>query len=177
MTGVPLGRALAAGTLLALALTVQATAADSAHHKARPDLIEASVTDPPASAAPGDSFTATDVVRNRGRGRAPGSTTRYYLENGPSKLSAGSRPVPALRAGHANKRRALLSVPKQALLGAYSLVVCADAENVVKESSKSNNCRVAATKLVVLKAPPPPPPPGPGLSPAERSPRPRSTRA
>ncbi|HEX6490510.1 MAG TPA: CARDB domain-containing protein [Gaiellaceae bacterium] len=158
----PLGRALAASAVLALALSLQATAARRAHHRARPDLIEASVTDPPASASPGDSFTATDVVRNRGRGKAGASTTRYYLVRGQTRLAAGSRPVPALRAGRANKGQASPSVPRQALLGTYSLVACADADNAVKESIETNNCRTAATKLVVLKAPPPPPPPRPG---------------
>ncbi len=44
-----------------------------------PDLIEASVSDPPAAALPGATFSATDTVRNQGGVSAATSTTRYYL--------------------------------------------------------------------------------------------------
>jgi subtilase family serine protease len=154
-----LGGALAIGTVTALALILQATATGSTHKKGRPDLLETSVTNPPASVAPGESFTETDVVKNRGRGNAHASVTRYYLDSGTTRLVAGSRPVASLKQGQANKGTARLFVPKTAAIGAYSVMACADAGNVVKESNETNNCRDAGAKLLVHEPPPPTPPP------------------
>lgn len=55
-----------------------------------PDLIEASVSDPPAAALPGAAFSATDTVRNQGGVSAATSTTS------PTSLRA-TRPTTAAR--------------------------------------------------------------------------------
>jgi subtilase family serine protease len=158
MPTIGLRGALALGMVTSLVLALQASAAGSTHKKGRPDLLETSVNNPPASVAPGEWFTETDVVKNRGRGNAHDSVTRYYLESGTIKLVAGSRPVASLKQGQANKGTARLFVPKTAAIGAYSVVACADAGNVVRESNETNNCRDAAAKLLVRKQQPPPPP-------------------
>jgi hypothetical protein len=166
MPTIGLTGALAAGTALALAL--QVTAASSTLTKGRPDLRETYVSNPPASVTPGESFTETDIVKNRGRGKARASSTRYYLEHRTIKLVAGSRSVSSLKAGQANRGTAQLVVPNTAAIGAYSVVACADAGTVVKESSARNNCRTAAANLLVVKPEPPPPltpPPAPPLKP------------
>jgi hypothetical protein len=43
-------------------------------------------------------------------------------------------------------------------LGTYSLQACGDGSRAVRESSERNNCRTAATKVVVKKPPLPPQP-------------------
>jgi hypothetical protein len=45
-------------------------------------------------------------------------------------------------------------VPLTLDTGAYSLVACADAPGVVIETSEKNNCRTAATRIVIKKPPP-----------------------
>ena len=46
---------------------------------AGPDLIETSVTDPPATALTGNKFSVTDTVKNKGEVAARASVTRYYF--------------------------------------------------------------------------------------------------
>jgi hypothetical protein len=45
-------------------------------------------------------------------------------------------------------------VPLKLDTGAYSLVACADAPGAVMETSEKNNCRTAATRIVIKKPPP-----------------------
>jgi hypothetical protein len=45
-------------------------------------------------------------------------------------------------------------VPATLQVGTYSLIACADGTHVVREASERNNCRTAATKVVVKKPPP-----------------------
>ena len=45
----------------------------------QPDLVETSVSDPPAAAAPGSAFSVTDSVLNQGGVSVASTTTRYYL--------------------------------------------------------------------------------------------------
>jgi hypothetical protein len=40
-------------------------------------------------------------------------------------------------------------------IGAYSLVACADGPKTVQESNERNNCRTAATAVIVRRPPPP----------------------
>ena len=47
-----------------------------------PDLIETAVSNPPASATTGSSFSVTDTVKNQGNASAAASITRYYLSLG-----------------------------------------------------------------------------------------------
>src|SRR5262249_51833341 len=69
----------------------------------RPDLVETSVSDPPATATPGASFQVSDTTQNSGTVSAGASTTRYYLSpdaaQGNDKLLTGTRPVGTLAAG------------------------------------------------------------------------------
>ena len=69
-----------------------------------PDLLETSLTDPPAAALPGSPFSLTDTVQNQGPSSAASSTTRYLLsldtsKDASDKLLSESRTVPALVSG------------------------------------------------------------------------------
>jgi hypothetical protein len=64
---------------------------------ASPDLVETSVSSPPAAAAPGDKFSVTDTVLNQG-GPAGSFRVRYYLsldtlKSTGDKLLTGTRLV------------------------------------------------------------------------------------
>ena len=71
----------------------------------RPDLIELSVSNPPALGLPGASFSVTDTAKNNGAvTTAKGSSTRYYvsldtIRSSDDKLMGGGRGVPTLAAG------------------------------------------------------------------------------
>ena len=70
----------------------------------RPDLVESTVSAPPATKARGTSFPVTDTVQNVGAVASGPSTTHYYLsldgvKSAGDTLLAGSRAVPCLAAG------------------------------------------------------------------------------
>jgi hypothetical protein len=48
-----------------------------------------------------------------------------------------------------------VKVPSTLELGRYALVACADGSGSVRESNERDNCRTAATTLVIKKPPPP----------------------
>jgi len=121
--------------------TVQVTAAD---------LIEASVSNPPAAVAFGGSFPVTDTVTNQGGVGAGASTTRYYLstdgaKDAGDKLLSGARSVPALGVGASSAGTATVTVPTNTALGVYYLVVCADDMKVVGETNEGNNCTASSS--------------------------------
>jgi hypothetical protein len=117
-----------------------------------PDLVETSLSNPPASAAPGGTFSATDTVKNQGGGSAGGSTTRYYLSldtvkgSGDVRLS-GSRSVPALASGATSSGTVSVGIPSSIAGGSYYLLACADDLGAVSETNESNNCRASSGKV------------------------------
>ena len=124
--------------------------------KPAPDLVEAAVSDPPASVARGGTFLIADTALNQGTAPAGASTTRYYLSTdavkGGDKSLAGSRAVAALAAGAANAATATsVTVPKNTPLGLYYLLACADDKKAVKESNESNNCRASVGRVQVVR--------------------------
>ncbi len=137
--------------LVALALAAGA----SARPQARPDLVEAKLSNPPDTAPAGERFMVTDRVRNRGGAAARRSTSAYYLI-GTKRFSVGFRLVRRLGVGKTNVGSSFVVIPPSAPAGFYRLRVCADARHVVREASESDNCRYAARKLRVTKPKPPP---------------------
>jgi subtilase family serine protease len=122
-----------------------------------PDLIETSVTNPPAAALVGSSFSATDTVSNQGEKDAGPSITRYYLSVDTVKgsgdiLLTGSRSVPSLAPGLTSTAVADVTIPSGTALGAYYLLACADNTKVVAESDETNNC-IASSSTVQVRAP------------------------
>jgi len=112
----------------------------------RPDLMETSVSDPPALVALGGSFSVTDTVVNRGALGARASTTRYYFSTDTTKHGGydmpltGTRPVPALEPGAVSTGTVTVTVPTTTTVGTYYLLACADGQAVVAESNEANNC-------------------------------------
>jgi carboxypeptidase T len=121
-----------------------------------PDLVETSVTDPPATGLPGSAFPVTDTARNQGPVSAASSTTRYYLsldtsKDAADKLLTGTRAVPALASGAASTGTVTVTIPSTTALASYFLLACADDLSKVTESDESNNCRTSATRVQITR--------------------------
>jgi subtilisin family serine protease len=118
-----------------------------------PDLVEASVSDPPPTAARGAFFSVTDTVLNQGTAAAGASTTRYYLSTdavrGGDKTLTGSRAVPGLAANVSSTGTVSVQVPSGTSVGTYFLLVCADDKKAVRELNEVNNCTASATTVQV----------------------------
>jgi hypothetical protein len=118
------------------------------------DLVETTLTNPPATVQQGGSFGVTDTVQNQGAGGAGVSTTRYYFSLDTTKsasdvLLTGSRSVPALAPAATSNGGATVTVPASTPLNTYFLLACADDLGVVSESAEGNNCRASATTVQV----------------------------
>jgi CARDB protein len=118
-----------------------------------PDLTETSVTDPPATALDGSTFSVSDMAQNIGTVTAAASTTRYYLSTTPSKSSAhlltGSRAVPSLAQGASSGGTVTVTVKAGTAGGNYFLLACADGASVVSEMNESNNCKASAAQVTI----------------------------
>jgi hypothetical protein len=121
----------------------------------RPDLVESTVSNPPASTARGGKFPVTDTVTNVGGATTSrGSTTRYSLSLDAVKsvgdtLLTGSRSVLTLAAGASATGTITVTVPQATAPGTYFLLACADHANVVVETNEANNCKASATTVTV----------------------------
>lgn len=128
------------------------------------DLIVTLVGLPPASAAPGDTFSASDTVANQGGSTTTlGTTSRYYLSldavrGGPDILLTGSRAVPILAANATSAGGVSVTIPSSTTPATYYLLACADDPAQVPESDEANNCRAAAATVQVTAPPKPPAP-------------------
>lgn len=119
-----------------------------------PDLVITATSHSPARLSPGSDFTATDTVRNVGNTSSRTSTTRYYLSVDAVKSTDdtqmfGSRAVGELAADGEASGSASITVPSSVAPGTYTLLACADASRVVTEVDESNNCRAAASNIVI----------------------------
>ena len=124
-----------------------------------PDLVVTAISNPPASAAPGGSFGATDTVRNAGNADAPSSMTGYFLsldakKSGADILLTGTRAVGALTIGSSSTGGATLTVPPATPPNNYYLIACADSGKKVGESNatgkgETNNCLASTTKVTI----------------------------
>lgn len=121
-----------------------------------PDFVETSVTNPPAAAIVGNTFSVTDTAFNQGSATAGPSLTRYYLsltaaKTATSILLTGSRAVPMLAASSSSTGTVNVTIPGMAA-GTYFLLACANDTHVVPETNFANNCK-ASTLRVVISAP------------------------
>ena len=112
----------------------------------RPDLVESTVSAPPATKARGTGFPVTDAVQNVGAVASGASATRYYLSLDAVKstgdaLLNGSRTVPGLAAGASHSGTVTVTIPAAMPLNTYFLLACADAPNTVVETDETNNCK------------------------------------
>ncbi len=121
------------------------------------DLVETAVSNPPASATLGSTFTVTDTAQNSGTLSAGSSTTRFYLgvnstRSGTDRLLTGSRAVAALGPGTSSTGSTTVTVPAGTPAGTYFVIACADDTKVVTESIESNNC-LGSTSAVQVTGP------------------------
>ena len=126
---------------------------------AEPDvnLVETTLSNPPAVVVLNKGFSVTDTVENHGSTPARTSRTRYYFsldtsKTGDDKRLTGDRSVQALGAGGTSSGLAELTVPASTRLGVYFLLACADDANVVSESDEADNC-LDSTTTVEVRAP------------------------
>ncbi len=122
-----------------------------------PDLFVSAVADPPSTVAQGSGFRVTDTTANNA-GTAPSSTTRYYLSvdrvrNSGDRLLTGGRLVPSLAAGASHRGSRSVTVPRNAALGNYYLLACADDRLIVSESTETNNCRSSTLRVTITARP------------------------
>ena len=120
----------------------------------RPDLVESTVSAPPATKARNTGFPVTDTVQNLGPVASGASATRYYLSLDPVKsagdtLLTGSRVVPALAAGASHSGTVTVTIPAATPLNTYFLLACADGPNTVVETNETNNCTPSGTTVAV----------------------------
>jgi subtilase family serine protease len=141
--------------VLCLIASAVAFAATGSRAGPKPDLVVSSVSNPPRTVLAGNSFAVNDTTRNLGAAAARATSTRYYYVDSDGNRTAGGRHrVSRLGPHRGSARTASAIVPMTLERGTYSFVACADATRTVKESNERNNCRPAATKVVVRKIPP-----------------------
>jgi subtilase family serine protease len=121
-----------------------------------PDLGVTALTNPPATALPGESFSVTATIKNLGAAMAPTSTTKFSLSSDgktPTKNLKGVQIVPALPATASFSSAATVAVGPGTPSGVYYLLACADGLAQIPEDKENNNCRKSAEKITVLGLP------------------------
>jgi hypothetical protein len=121
------------------------------------DVAVTAVTNPPAIASPGGSFTVTDTTSNRGTLASAGSVTRFYLSldrlrNTGDRILTGSRSVGALAPNAASTGTTTLTIPAATPVGTYVLLACADDTSTNIESNESNNCIASVASMSIRAA-------------------------
>ena len=120
----------------------------------RPDLVETTVSAPPATKKRGTSFPMTDTVQNLGAVASGASATRHYLSLDAVKsandiLLTGSRSVPGVAAGASHSGTVTATIPAATAPNTYYLLTCADSTNTVIETNETNNCTPSSTTVTV----------------------------
>ncbi len=119
----------------------------------RPDLaVAATLSD--AALDPGESFTLSATVRNRGGAQAQATTLRYYRSTDATITTAdteeGADAVEGLAASGTSTESITLTAPSTA--GTYYYGACVDA--VADETETANNCSAAVAAAVTVTEPP-----------------------
>jgi subtilase family serine protease len=106
------------------------------------DLRIASLTVPSATGA-GLSITVSDTTKNYGGGPANPSTTFFYLSANSSidvsDILLGTRSVPGLAAGASSSGSTVVTIPGDTPAAGWYIIALADGEDVVIETSETNN--------------------------------------
>jgi uncharacterized repeat protein (TIGR03803 family) len=117
------------------------------------DLVESTLSNPPATVAPGGRFTVSETVTNNGQATAAASTTQYYLSVDAAKdagdLLIGARAIVSLVGGATSAGSKIVTVPAGTAHGVYYVLACADDRFKVVETNETNNCLASATTIVV----------------------------
>jgi subtilase family serine protease len=106
------------------------------------DLVVIGLSAPDGGAA-GQPISVTETTRNAGGGPAGASSTKIFLStdnvlDGADTL-LGTHAVPALAGGASDTATTVVTIPASAGPGSYFLLVKADADEAVAESSETNN--------------------------------------
>ena len=134
------------GAMLALAIPAGYAAASGG-------LAVVSVSKPPMSRVPGQSFGVTDTVANRGATRRTGVIVRYYLSQtrqpGPYSIVLGRRSIGSLDSGRTSRGSVTAQIPLVAFTGPYHLLACV----TVTGTSGRGACAVAAGLIRLVPRP------------------------
>ncbi len=127
-------------------ITVQQTVTE------KPDLVVESPRVSKSTLAPGESFTLSATVRNRGNGQASSTTLRYYRSSNDtisgSDTQVDTDTVNGLGANRTSDESVDLNAPTTP--GTYYYGACVD--NVANESDTANNCSTAVKITVETPA-------------------------
>jgi subtilase family serine protease len=97
----------------------------------------------PTTASPGQSIVITDTTKNIGGGVAAPSLTQFYLSINTtveaSDILLGGRSVPSLTAGASSAGSTSVTIPEDTSAGNWYIVAKADGEDVIAETSETNN--------------------------------------
>jgi subtilase family serine protease len=118
--------------------------------KIGPDLDITALSVPAASGA-GQTIAVTDTTKNQGGGAAAPSLTQFYLSLN-SALDAsdtlmGGRSVPALAAGASSPASTTVTIPEGTATGNWYVIAKADSQEVLTETSETNNTYAAPVKI------------------------------
>jgi subtilase family serine protease len=105
----------------------------------------------PATGGAGLAMTVSDTTTNQGGGATPASTTRFYLSTNTTfdagDVALGARAVPPLAPGGSSSGSTVVTVPPGTSAGLYYVIARADADNVVSETTETNNTSVRAVQI------------------------------
>jgi serine protease AprX len=105
----------------------------------------------PAMVNEGQSFGISETTKNLGKGAADPSLTQFYLSTNdtldPSDILIGSREVPALASGASSSGSTAVTIPQGTDAGTWYLLAKADAQEVVVETSETNNVYARSIKI------------------------------
>jgi hypothetical protein len=117
-----------------------------------PDLVVSALA-APVSAGAGAAIAIGDTIASHA-GVAGASSTAVFLSRDtaltPDDVEVGRRPIGALTAPAEDAGTTMVTIPPDTPPGAYSLIVAADAADVVAESDEGNN---TATRPITIVAP------------------------
>ena len=120
-----------------------------------PDLVESTLSNPPATRARSATFAITDTTKNNGNVATTVNTSvKYYLSldtvvNAGDKVLSPTRTVAVLAAAATSNGTVTVTVPASTVVGSYYVIACADSGAAVVEDIETNNCRVSTTKIAV----------------------------
>jgi hypothetical protein len=115
--------------------------------------VASKLSSPPASIAPGQSFSLTATVANKGRGAAGKSMAAVLLskdkKRGKGDIRITTVKTRALKKGKRVTLKVKVTLPAKLTSGSYYVLLCVDDKHKVKESSERNNCGASAGKLTI----------------------------
>jgi CARDB len=153
-----------AAAVALLSLVPAAAAKHGRHTPPRPDLIVASGTVGVLHGRVHGSF----IVANNGAAKAPESKAAVRISANGHSRSLQSYAVQSLKAGHRQAIRVTTPLPSPLAAGRYRVTACANADHIVRERSKQNDCMSVGSFTV--KAPPSPTKPVPTPAPTPGQP-------